>query len=377
MTESTSNRRPSRGAWLRRNPSHPGQAIRDDCMEGMTVGEAARQLGVARVTLSRVLNGQSGITPSLALKLEEQGWSTAQAWMWLQMNYDLAQERDRIVDRFAEHSIDTLTNLIKKVDSFCQEYGYRPCDASIYTKDFHTNSDLAVQVWSSGRLLAVLIDEHLTSLATLIRHKDNSITACVVARSLLEPCSLVCWLFDPNISSEMRFSRALSFRERSIQGQLGLAQKDKSISTESRKKTLAELNQRMTSIRQENSSLKCPWQKLKDSTQLIQKYLAMETDFGLLSCVEHPSPSTVLSLGFNTDTGIRLEEEYGGFDGQIVYRSTKIETVYIPCSAAIRAFIKAKISMFHYAGWDAKRLDNLTNRYDSAFHSIQQSAGTS
>lgn len=377
MTESTSNRRPSRGAWLRRNPSHPGQGIRDDCMEGMTVGEAARQLGVARVTLSRVLNGQSGITPSLALKLEEQGWSTAQAWMWLQMNYDLAQERDRIVDRFAEYSIDTLTKLIKKVDSFCQEYDYHPCDASIYTKDFVANSDLAVQVWSSGRLLAVLIDEHLNSLGTLIRYKNNSITACVVARSLLEPCSLVCWLFDSTISSEMRFSRVLSFSEKSIQNQLGLAQKDKSISTESRKKILEDLRQRITLIRQKNDSLKCPREKLKDSTQLIQRHLAMETDFSLLSCIEHPSPSMILTLGFDTDTGIRLGEEYDNVHGQIVHRSTKIETVYISCSAAIRAFMKAKISMFDYAGWDAKGLDNLTNRYDSAFLSIQQSAGTS
>ena len=59
-------------------------------MVGMTVGEAAHKLGLARVTLSRALTQRSGISPSLALKLEAQGCSTARAWMWLQANYDLA-----------------------------------------------------------------------------------------------------------------------------------------------------------------------------------------------------------------------------------------------------------------------------------------------
>ena len=377
MTGPTTNRKPSREAWLRRNPSHPGRAIRDDCMEGMTVGEAARRLGVARVTLSRVLNGQSGITPSLALRLEEQGWSTAQAWMWLQMNYDLAQERNRVVDRFAEQTIDTLTNLIKKVDFFCQENRYHPCDDSTYAKDINASSDLAVQVWSSGRLLASVIDEHLNSLATLIGHKDSSITACVVARSLLEPCSLVCWLFDREVSSEIRFSRAMTFRERSIQVEISLVQKDKSISDESRKKSIDQLSQRMALIRQSNAALRCPRQKLKDSTQMIQKYLEMETDYSLLSCIEHPSQSMILALGFDTDSGIPLGEEYGNAAGRIVHRSTKVETIYIPCSAAINAFLRAKISMFHYAGWDSKDLHDLTGNYDSVFLNVLESTGMS
>ncbi len=54
------------------NPPHPGDTIREDILQalGITVTEAARQLGVARVTLSRLINGQSGISADMARRLE-------------------------------------------------------------------------------------------------------------------------------------------------------------------------------------------------------------------------------------------------------------------------------------------------------------------
>ena len=78
------------------NPSHPGETIRD-CIEemGWTVTYAAGQLGVARHTLSRLLNGRSGISPSMALALERIGWSNAGFWMRRQASWDLAQARLR------------------------------------------------------------------------------------------------------------------------------------------------------------------------------------------------------------------------------------------------------------------------------------------
>lgn len=79
-----------------KNPPHPGRGLRRDCAEaGLSVTAAARKLGVARVTLSRVLNGQAGISPEMALKLEAVGWSNADFWMRLQVAYDLAQARLR------------------------------------------------------------------------------------------------------------------------------------------------------------------------------------------------------------------------------------------------------------------------------------------
>ena len=79
------------------NPPHPGDTVRFDCIEasGLTVTEAARQLGCSRPSLSRMLNGRAAISPEMALALERQGWSTADFWMRRQAAYDLAQARRR------------------------------------------------------------------------------------------------------------------------------------------------------------------------------------------------------------------------------------------------------------------------------------------
>ena len=62
-----------------KNPPHPGHSIKDACLDplGLNVTSAANVLGVARHTLSRVLNGQAGISPEMAIRLEKAGWSNA------------------------------------------------------------------------------------------------------------------------------------------------------------------------------------------------------------------------------------------------------------------------------------------------------------
>ena len=69
-----------------KNPPHPGTMLRDDVIValGLSVSEAATRLGMSRVALSRVLNGHAAISPSLALRLERAGVSTARFWMALQ-----------------------------------------------------------------------------------------------------------------------------------------------------------------------------------------------------------------------------------------------------------------------------------------------------
>ena len=62
---------------------------------GLSVTDAARMLGVARHTLSRLLNGHAGISAEMAIRLEKAGWSNADFWMRLQAAYDLAQARKR------------------------------------------------------------------------------------------------------------------------------------------------------------------------------------------------------------------------------------------------------------------------------------------
>lgn len=74
------------------SPPHPGTMLRNDVIAplGLGVSEAAHRLGMSRVALSRVVNGRAGISPSLAVRLERAGVSTARFWMALQANYDLA-----------------------------------------------------------------------------------------------------------------------------------------------------------------------------------------------------------------------------------------------------------------------------------------------
>ena len=80
-----------------KNPRHPGMTIKNTCIKplGLSVTAAAEHLGVARHTLSRVLNGAAGISPEMAIRLEKAGWSNADMWMRLQAHYELAQARQR------------------------------------------------------------------------------------------------------------------------------------------------------------------------------------------------------------------------------------------------------------------------------------------
>ena len=76
------------------NPPHLGELIRESMDEaGWTVGETASRLLCERGTLSRVLNGRSGVSANMALALERIGWGTADHWMRMQASYELAQAR--------------------------------------------------------------------------------------------------------------------------------------------------------------------------------------------------------------------------------------------------------------------------------------------
>ena len=78
-----------------KNPPHPGYSIKGNCLDPLilNVTEAAKVLGVARHTLSRVLNGHAAISPEMAIRLEKAGWSNAEFWLRRQTSYDLAQAR--------------------------------------------------------------------------------------------------------------------------------------------------------------------------------------------------------------------------------------------------------------------------------------------
>ena len=98
--------KPRKDAWMRRNPLHPGKMLEEGCIGpdaadrggALTVSDAAAKLGVDTEDLSRVVSGQRGIWPELALRLEAVGWGRALGWLELQARYDLAQVRRHLAE---------------------------------------------------------------------------------------------------------------------------------------------------------------------------------------------------------------------------------------------------------------------------------------
>ena len=80
-----------------KNPPHPGEIIRDLCLEplGLTVTETAAGLGVTRKTCSLLVNRHAGISPEMATRLSIAFGRTPEEWLQLQMQYDLAQIRQQ------------------------------------------------------------------------------------------------------------------------------------------------------------------------------------------------------------------------------------------------------------------------------------------
>ena len=87
------------------NPPHPAAILREDILPelNLTVTAAAKQLGITRAMLSRVLNEHASISPEMALRLEawigvEHGGS-ADVWLAQQTAYDLWQARQKIAPK--------------------------------------------------------------------------------------------------------------------------------------------------------------------------------------------------------------------------------------------------------------------------------------
>lgn len=78
-------------------PPHPGRSVKYDCLEpsNLSVTEGAAVLGVTRQALSNVVNGKSGISPEMAIRLSKAFGSTPEAWLRMQLAYDLAQAQKR------------------------------------------------------------------------------------------------------------------------------------------------------------------------------------------------------------------------------------------------------------------------------------------
>jgi antitoxin HigA-1 len=72
------------------DPPHPGSVLKD-YLDGITVTAAAAHLGVTRVALSRILNGNAAISADMALRLSDALGTTPEMWIGMQSQYDLWQ----------------------------------------------------------------------------------------------------------------------------------------------------------------------------------------------------------------------------------------------------------------------------------------------
>ncbi|HUN00799.1 MAG: addiction module antidote protein, HigA family [Halothiobacillus sp. 14-56-357] len=91
------------------NPPHPGEILREDVLPGLgiTITQAAQQLGVTRAALSRVLNGHAAISPEMALRIErwlgvERG-GRAELWAGMQLDHDMWRVRQKAIQSELTH----------------------------------------------------------------------------------------------------------------------------------------------------------------------------------------------------------------------------------------------------------------------------------
>ncbi|VAW31242.1 Antitoxin HigA [hydrothermal vent metagenome] len=89
------------------NPPHPGEILKELCLEplGISITKAAKALGVSRKTLSAILNGRSGISPEMAIRLSLAFDTTPESWLNQQAQFDLwlarHKQQDFKVERLA------------------------------------------------------------------------------------------------------------------------------------------------------------------------------------------------------------------------------------------------------------------------------------
>jgi addiction module HigA family antidote len=79
------------------SPIHPGEILRTEFLDelGVTPYALARDTGIDKGNLSRIINGKSAITADTALRLGRFFGTSPDSWMNLQVRYDLEVAKDR------------------------------------------------------------------------------------------------------------------------------------------------------------------------------------------------------------------------------------------------------------------------------------------
>jgi len=93
----------------RMSPVHPGEMLREEVLPALklSVSEAARQLGVSRQTLHRIMAGTHSITPEMAVRIGKFCGNGPGLWLRIQQRYDLRHVEQRLrneIDKIPTHA---------------------------------------------------------------------------------------------------------------------------------------------------------------------------------------------------------------------------------------------------------------------------------
>lgn len=94
MTTSNQNRR----------PTHPGEILKEDVLPALnlSIAEAARQLGVSRQLLHKILGGSVAVTPEMALRLGRWCGNGPGLWLRMQQAHDLWHAERTMAGKLAD-----------------------------------------------------------------------------------------------------------------------------------------------------------------------------------------------------------------------------------------------------------------------------------
>lgn len=76
---------------MKRKPTHPGEFIKDFCLENMTIKEAAQRLNISRQALSNVLSARSALSAEMAIRVSKVFGGTPDVLLKMQNAYDIWQ----------------------------------------------------------------------------------------------------------------------------------------------------------------------------------------------------------------------------------------------------------------------------------------------
>jgi antitoxin HigA-1 len=87
-----------------RKPTHPGELLREDMLPALriSISEAARRMRISRQFLHRILAGDAGVTPDMAVRLGKFCGNGPGLWLRMQQAYDLWHAEHRLANEVAK-----------------------------------------------------------------------------------------------------------------------------------------------------------------------------------------------------------------------------------------------------------------------------------